>query len=152
MVRGNVTQWHRFLYLCRESSVLSFTSRLLYQPWSHLDAGIRYIQENGGRTHAKHTDQTRGVPNLLAKPRTLAALEWLPGDPLRGKPIRHSGADYRLGLTISQLIMSIAHGDTDERLLEEECGKLGVDWRDAILLRTQRAIENWEVLAFIKSL
>ncbi|MAM80680.1 MAG: hypothetical protein CMP89_07980 [Gammaproteobacteria bacterium] len=71
---------------------------------------------------------------------------------MRGKPIRHSGADYRLGLTISQLIMSIAHGDTDERLLEEECGKLGVDWRDAILLRTQRAIENWEVLAFIKSL
>ena len=61
-------------------------------------------------------------------------------------------ADYRLGLTISQLIMSIAHGDTDERLLEEECGKLGVDWRDAMLLRTQRAIEDWEVLAFIKSL
>ena len=61
-------------------------------------------------------------------------------------------ADYRLGLAISQLIMSIAHGDTDERLLEEECGKLGVDWRDAMLPRTQRASEDWEVLAFIKSL
>ena len=60
--------------------------------------------------------------------------------------------DYRMGLTISQMIMSIAHGDTDVSLLEQECGSLGVDWRDAMLLRTQRAIEEWDVLAFIKSL
>ena len=61
-------------------------------------------------------------------------------------------ADYRMGLTISQMIMSIGHGDTDVRLLQEECSSLGVDWRDVMLLRTQRAIEDWDVIGFIKTL
>jgi len=61
-------------------------------------------------------------------------------------------ADYRIGLSVSQMIMSIAHNDTDVRLLQEECDSLGVDWRDAMLLRTQRAIDDWDVIGFIKSL
>ena len=60
--------------------------------------------------------------------------------------------DYCMGLDVSQMIMSIAHGDTDPSLFEAECGALGVDWRDAMLLRTQRAIENHDVLGFIDSL
>lgn len=61
-------------------------------------------------------------------------------------------ADYRIGLIISQMIMCIAHRDTDVRILQEECASLGVDWREAMLLRTQRAINEWEVIDFIKSL
>ena len=60
--------------------------------------------------------------------------------------------DYRVGLVISQMIMCIAHRETEVRLLQEECANLNVDWREAILLRTQRAIDEWEAIDFIKSL
>lgn len=61
-------------------------------------------------------------------------------------------SDYRIGLLVSQMIMSIAHGDTDVELFKAECGGLGVDWQDAMLLRTQRALDDWDVLDFVQSL
>lgn len=60
--------------------------------------------------------------------------------------------DYRAGLTVSQMIMSIAHASTDPALFETECSALGVDWKDAMLLRTQKAIDSWDVIGFIESL
>ena len=61
-------------------------------------------------------------------------------------------ADYRYGLFISQVIMSVAHADTDVRLFEAECGGLGVDWKDAMLVRTQSAMQDWNVVDFLKQL
>lgn len=60
--------------------------------------------------------------------------------------------DYRYGLLISQVIMGVAHADTDVTLFEKECGDLGVDWRDATLMRTQNAMEEWGVVDFLKQL
>lgn len=60
--------------------------------------------------------------------------------------------DYRIGLLVSQMIMCVAHGNTDVALFVAECGDLGVDWQDVMLMRTQRAIEDWQVLEFVESL
>ena len=60
--------------------------------------------------------------------------------------------DYRYGLFVSQIIMCVASADTDVELLKSECGELGVDWQDAMIYRTQAAIDHWNVLDFIKSI
>jgi len=60
--------------------------------------------------------------------------------------------DYRMGLIVSQLIMSIAAADTDPALFEKECGELGLDWKEVTFNRTQYAMEEWDVLGFLKSL
>ncbi len=60
--------------------------------------------------------------------------------------------DYRMGLIVSQMIMCIASVSTDIAIFEKECGDLGVDWRDALFFRTQHALEEWDALAFAKSI
>lgn len=60
--------------------------------------------------------------------------------------------DYKMGLIISQMIMAIAAADTDPKIFEKECGALGVDWRDVTFDRTQRAMEDWDVLSFVRAL
>ena len=60
--------------------------------------------------------------------------------------------DYRMGLIVSQMIMCIASVSTDIAIFEKECGDLGVDWRDALFFRTQYALEEWDALAFAKSI
>lgn len=60
--------------------------------------------------------------------------------------------DYRFGLLMSQTVMCVAHADTDMNIFKKECGALGVDWQDAMLLRTQTAMEDWDVLDFLRQL
>lgn len=60
--------------------------------------------------------------------------------------------DYKMGLIISQMIMAIAAADTDPKIFETECGALGVDWRDVMFDRTQHAMEDWDVLSFLRTL
>lgn len=60
--------------------------------------------------------------------------------------------DIRYGIFISNMVMCIAHGDTDVGLFQKECGELGVDWRDAMLLRGQAAAEAWGVVPFLESI
>lgn len=60
--------------------------------------------------------------------------------------------DYKVGLLMSQMIMTISAADTDPKLFEIECGALGVDWRDVTFDRTQRAMAEQDVLGFLKSL
>ena len=60
--------------------------------------------------------------------------------------------DYRFGLFISQMIMSIAHGDTDVEIFKKECGKLNVNWQEAMLYRTQKAMLEWDLLDFMQQL
>ena len=60
--------------------------------------------------------------------------------------------DYRLGLIVSQMIMCVAHVGTDVELFRKECAALQVDWQDAMLYRTQQALEDWQVLDFVKSI
>jgi hypothetical protein len=50
------------------------------------------------------------------------------------------------------MIMCIASASTDIAIFEKECGDLGVDWRDALFFRTQHALEEWDALAFAKSI
>ena len=37
-------------------------------------------------------------------------------------------------------------------LFVAECEELGVDWQDVMLMRTQRALDDWQVLDLINSL
>ena len=60
--------------------------------------------------------------------------------------------DYRFGLFISQLIMSIASADTDPEILRVECEALGVDWKDVMFHRTQRAMAEWDVVGLLKQI
>ena len=60
--------------------------------------------------------------------------------------------DFRFGLVVSQMIMSIATKDTDISILARECDELGLDWRDVTFERTARAIDDWDALDLIKSL
>jgi Phosphotransferase enzyme family len=60
--------------------------------------------------------------------------------------------DYRMGLAVSQMIMSIASADTDISIFERECEELGLDWKDIVFYRTQQALQEWDVLDFVKSL
>lgn len=60
--------------------------------------------------------------------------------------------DYRFGLIVSQMIMSIAAADTDPEIFRVECDALGLDWRDVMFDRTQRAMEEWNVLELLESL
>ncbi len=60
--------------------------------------------------------------------------------------------DYSMGLLISQMIMSIASADTDPKLFEKECGDLGLDWRDVMFDRTQRAMQERDVMSFLKGI
>ena len=60
--------------------------------------------------------------------------------------------DYKMGLLASQMIMCIAAADTDPKLFEKECGDLGVDWRDVMFDRTQRALIEHDTIDFIKAL
>jgi len=45
--------------------------------------------------------------------------------------------DYRMGLIVSQMIMSVAAADTDPVIFKKECGDLGLDWREVTFSRTQ---------------
>ena len=60
--------------------------------------------------------------------------------------------DYRIGLLISQMVMCVAHGDTDVNIFKAECDDLDLDWQDVMLLRTQRALEDWQVSELLESL
>ena len=60
--------------------------------------------------------------------------------------------DYRIGLAISQMIMAIAAADTDPAIFEKECGTLGLDWRDVMFNRNQTAMQDWDVLGFLRRL
>ncbi len=60
--------------------------------------------------------------------------------------------DYSMGLAISQMIMAIASADTDPQLLATECGDLGLDWRDVMFDRTQRAMKERDVLSFLRGI
>ncbi len=60
--------------------------------------------------------------------------------------------DYKMGLLASQMIMAIAAADTDPMLFEKECAALGVDWRDVMFDRTQRALIEQDAIGFIRSL
>ena len=60
--------------------------------------------------------------------------------------------DYRIGLLISQSIMCVAAADTDIRLFAKECTDLGVDWKEALVGRTQAAMAQWEVLPYLRSI
>jgi hypothetical protein len=60
--------------------------------------------------------------------------------------------DYKMGLMISQMIMVIAAADTDPAIFERECAALGVDWREVCFNRTQRAMDEWDVLSFVRSI
>jgi hypothetical protein len=60
--------------------------------------------------------------------------------------------DYKFGLAISQMIMSIASADTDPELFRIECEALGVDWREVMFNRTQKALDDWDVLSLIEQL
>lgn len=60
--------------------------------------------------------------------------------------------DYRFGLIMSQLIMSIAAADTDPELIRIECEALGVDWKDAFFNRTQHAMADWDALSLLQQL
>lgn len=60
--------------------------------------------------------------------------------------------DYRMGLAISQMIMAIASADTDPEIFRLECEALGLDWKDVVFNRTQKAMEEWDVLSLLRSL
>ena len=60
--------------------------------------------------------------------------------------------DYKMGLLVSQMIMCIAAADTDPQILEKECVDLGLDWRDVMFDRTQRAMEEHDVMALLHSI
>ena len=60
--------------------------------------------------------------------------------------------DFRFGLVISHMINVIAIGSTDISLVAKECSDLGVEWKDVMLYRGQAALEDWQVLPFIKTL
>ncbi len=61
-------------------------------------------------------------------------------------------ADIKLGAWINQNIMAIAAADTDPGILEAECAALGVDWREILLLRGDRLVQELDVLDFIDRL
>lgn len=60
--------------------------------------------------------------------------------------------DYKMGLLVSQMIMSIAAADTDPELFQKECETLGLDWRDIMFDRNQRAMAERDVMSFLKGL
>ncbi|MFT7219143.1 MAG: thiamine kinase-like enzyme [Candidatus Azotimanducaceae bacterium] len=60
--------------------------------------------------------------------------------------------DYRFGLLVSQTVVCVSHADTDIEIFKKECDALGVGWQDAMLLRTQTAMEDWGVLDFLRQL
>lgn len=60
--------------------------------------------------------------------------------------------DWRFGLLISQMIMAIALVDTEVELIQAECGALGLDWRDVLLLRGEAAVQDWNVVDFLRSI
>ncbi len=61
-------------------------------------------------------------------------------------------ADYQYGLVMSQLIMCIASVSTDPELFRIECETFGLDWRDVIFERNQRALDEWDALSLIKQI
>ncbi|MGB1341324.1 MAG: phosphotransferase [Pseudomonadales bacterium] len=60
--------------------------------------------------------------------------------------------DYRLGMIISHMINVIAIGSTDVSIVARECESLGVDWKEVLFYRLQRALEEWDVLGLVESL
>ena len=61
-------------------------------------------------------------------------------------------ASYRLGMIISHMINVIAIGSTDVSLVALECERLGVDWKEVLFYRVQRALDDWQVLDLVESL
>ncbi len=60
--------------------------------------------------------------------------------------------DYRFGMIISQMIMTIASADTDPEILRLECEALGLDWREVLFDRTQLAFSEWQALDLLQQL
>ena len=60
--------------------------------------------------------------------------------------------DYRFGIYFGLCVMTVASADTDVSILEKECSDLGVDWKDVMFCRLQRAMEDWNTDELIKSL
>ena len=78
-------------------------------------------------------------------------------DGLRAEGVSNYGADdfeldYRLGMIISHMINVIAIGSTDVSLVALECERLGVDWKEVLFYRVQRALDDWQVLDLVESL
>ena len=58
--------------------------------------------------------------------------------------------DYRFGILVNQLIMMVATGDTDISIFERECEALGMDYRDILMLRGESAVQEWDLLDYLK--
>lgn len=105
-------------------------------------------------------DFARMLGMCMATDERQAREEALIGDYLRGLEsmgVKHYdreafGFDYKMGLLISQMIMAIAAADTDPMLFEKECAALGVDWRDVMFDRTQRALVEQDAIGFLRAL
>lgn len=55
-------------------------------------------------------------------------------------------------MIISHMINVIAIGSTDVSIVARECESLGVDWKEVLFYRLQRALEEWDVLGLVESL
>lgn len=60
--------------------------------------------------------------------------------------------DYRYGILVNQLIMMVATGDTDIAIFERECQALGMDYRDILMLRGEAAVQDWDLLGWLKDI
>lgn len=60
--------------------------------------------------------------------------------------------DFRVGLVWCQVSNAIASVSTDPQIAAAECDLLGLDWRDVFFMRTQRALEAWDVLDFVRDI
>lgn len=60
--------------------------------------------------------------------------------------------DFRFGIFVNQMIMTIATGDTDIELVRKECSDIGVDFADVVLLRGEAAARDWDVPGLMKEI
>lgn len=79
-------------------------------------------------------------------------LEILANNGVGNYGLKQFSIDHKFGTLFTQMINFIAVNQTDEKLLEQECGECGLDWKEVWLLRGERMIEELDVAGFIRSL
>lgn len=60
--------------------------------------------------------------------------------------------DFRYGILVNQMIMTIATGDTDIELVRRECESIGVDFAGVVLLRGEAALKDWNVFDYFRDI
>ena len=60
--------------------------------------------------------------------------------------------DRQIGALVSQTIQMLVIGTADYAPIEDECNKLGIDWKDLYFLRGERVLRELDVPAFLAAI